>query len=282
MPRRKKAHSRPDTAMEERSAHTMQSVDWKKNRAAIWRAKHARLKPVVRLDPIRLDDLLGIEQQKQALLENTRQFLRGEPANHALLWGARGTGKSSLIRALLNEFGDEGLRCVEVNLADLDDLPEIVDLLDTAEARQYKFILYCDDLSFETGDTSYKGLKTILAGSLELPPENILLYATSNRRHLLPEDARDNEQTRVVGTELHYGDSVEETLSLADRFGLWLSFYPADWSTYLQIVDSYFPDYPGDREALHRAAKQFAMLRANHSGRTALQFRLSFDGAPGE
>ncbi len=224
---------------------------------------------------------MGIDHQKQQLLENTRKFLRGEPANHALLWGARGTGKSSLIKALLNEFGDTGLRCVEVNLADLDDLPEIVDLLDTEVARQYKFILFCDDLSFETGDQGYKGLKTVLAGSLELPPENVLLYATSNRRHLLPEDARDNAQTRVVGTELHHGDSVEETLSLADRFGLWLSFYPADWSTYLDIVDRYFPDYKGDRGELHRAAKQFAMLRANHSGRTALQFYLSCGRPPG-
>jgi len=256
----------------------MQTPHWKSTRAAIWRAKHTRLKPVTRLDPIRLDQLLGIDHQKQQLLENTRKFLRGEPANHTLLWGARGTGKSSLVKALLNEFGDAGLRCVEVNLADLEDLPEIVDLLDTEAAKPYKFILFCDDLSFEPGDANYKGLKTVLAGSLELPPENVLLYATSNRRHLLPEDARDNEQTRIVGTELHHGDSVEETLSLADRFGLWLSFYPADWDAYLEIVDRYFPDYEGDREQLHTAARQFAMLRANHSGRTAQQFYLSYCG----
>lgn len=254
----------------------MQAPNWKITHAAIWRAKHAHLKAVRRLDPIRLEQLLGIEQQKQQLLENTRKFLRNEAANHALLWGARGTGKSSLIKALLNEFAGDGLRCVEVELADLDDLPEIVDLLDTESARSYRFILFCDDLSFEQRDLRYKHLKTLLAGSLELPPENILLYATSNRRHLLPEDARDNEQTRIVGTELHHGDSVEETLSLADRFGLWLSFYPADWSTYLKTVDGYFPDYRGDREALHTAAKQFALLRANHSGRTAQQFYLSY------
>ncbi|MGL6162065.1 ATP-binding protein [Microbulbifer sp.] len=258
----------------------MQTLDWKNTPAAIWRAKHARLKPVRRLDPIRLEQLVGIEHQKQQLLENTEKFLRGEPANHTLLWGARGTGKSSLVKALLHEFGTAGLRCVEVNLPDLDDLPEIVDLLDTDSARDYKFILFCDDLSFEQGDLRYKHLKTILAGSLELPPDNILLYATSNRRHLLPEDTRDNEQTRVVGNELHHGDSVEETLSLADRFGLWLSFYPADWKTYLEIVDRYFSDYRGDREELHRAAKQFAMLRANHSGRTAEQFYFSY-GQPG-
>lgn len=253
----------------------MPSPDWKTIYAAVWRAKRAQLKPVTRLDPIALDQLIGIDHQKQQLLENTRRFLRGEPANHALLWGARGTGKSSLIKALLNELSDEGLRCVEVNLQDLDDLPEIVDLLDTEAGQRYRFILFCDDLSFEQGDPRYKNLKTVLAGSLELPPENLLLYATSNRRHLVPEDARDNAQTQVVGNELHHGDSVEETLSLADRFGLWLSFYPADWDTYLEIVDSYFPEYSGEREALHTAAKQFAMLRANHSGRTAEQFYLS-------
>lgn len=254
----------------------MRTLHWENTPAAVWRARHQRLKPVARLDPIRLDQLLGIEHQKQQLVENTQKFLRGEPANHALLWGARGTGKSSLIKALLNEFAGDGLRCVEVDVADLDDLPEIVDLLDTESARPYRFILFCDDLSFEQRDLRYKHLKTILAGSLELPPDNILLYATSNRRHLLPEDARDNEQTRLVGTELHHGDSVEETLSLADRFGLWLSFYPADWKTYLEIVDSYFADYRGDREELHRAAKQFAMLRAHHSGRTAEQFYFSY------
>ncbi|WP_250458668.1 ATP-binding protein [Microbulbifer litoralis] len=254
----------------------MRSLHWENTHAALWRARHQRLKPVTRPDPIRLEQLLGIEHQKQQLLENTRRFLRGERANHALLWGARGTGKSSLIKALLNECAADGLRCVEVDVSDLDDLPEIVDLLDTESARSYRFILFCDDLSFEQRDLRYKQLKTILAGSLELPPDNILLYATSNRRHLLPEDARDNEQTRVVGNELHHGDNVEETLSLADRFGLWLSFYPADWKTYLEIVDAYFPDHKGDRGELHRAAKQFAMLRANHSGRTAEQFYFSY------
>ena len=253
----------------------MRTPDWKTIYAAVWRAKRAYLKPATRLDPIRLDQLKGIGHQKQQLLDNTRRFLRGERANHALLWGARGTGKSSLVRALLNEFAGEGLRCIEVNLQDLDDLPEILDLLDSTAAQHYRYILFCDDLTFERGDPHYRNLKTILAGSLELPPENVLLYATSNRRHLLPEDARDNAQTRVVGNELHHGDSVEETLSLADRFGLWLSFYPADWDTYLQMVDSHFPDYRGDRAELHAAAKQFAMLRANHSGRTAEQFFLS-------
>ncbi|WP_193161390.1 ATP-binding protein [Microbulbifer hainanensis] len=257
----------------------MQTPDWKIFHAALWRARRAQLKPVTRLDPVSLEQLVGIDHQKQQLMDNTRRFLRGEPANHALLWGARGTGKSSLIKALLNEFAEDGLRCVEVNLQDLDDLPEVVDLLDNESARHYRFILFCDDLSFEQGDPRYKNLKTVLAGSLELPPDNVLLYATSNRRHLLPEDARDNAQTRVVGNELHHGDSVEETLSLADRFGLWLSFYPADWNTYLQIVDSYFADFRGDRSELHAAAKQFAMLRANHSGRTAEQFFLSFSTA---
>jgi len=254
----------------------MSLPDWNTICAAVWRAKRAQLKPITRLDPIRLAQLVGIEHQKQQLLDNTRRFLRGERANHALLWGARGTGKSSLIRALLNEFSGDGLRCIEVSLQDLDDLPEILDLLDNAPAQNYRFILFCDDLSFEQGDGRYKHLKTVLAGSLELPPDNVLLYATSNRRHLLPENAGDNVHTRVVGNELHHGDAVEEVLSLADRFGLWLSFYPADWETYLQIVDSYFADYRGDREQLHATARQFAMLRANHSGRTAEQFFLGF------
>ncbi|WP_299591458.1 ATP-binding protein [uncultured Microbulbifer sp.] len=254
----------------------MQKLDWKNHVAAIWRAKQGILKPVRRMDPIELDQLLGVDQQKLQLVENTQKFLRGEPANHTLLWGARGTGKSSLIKGLLNRFGDDGLRCVEVGLEDLEDLPEIVDLLDSGDARNYRFILFCDDFSFEKGDGRYKALKTILAGSLELPPENVLLYATSNRRHLIPENASDNQQTKIVNGELHHGDVVEETLSLADRFGLWLSFYPADWDSYLKMVDQYFNEFDGDREQLHTAARQFAMLRASHSGRTAEQFSRSY------
>ncbi|WP_105101587.1 ATP-binding protein [Microbulbifer pacificus] len=254
----------------------MQKIDWNNTLAAIWRAKYSALKPVRRLDPIGLDQLLGVDMQKQQLVDNTEQFLRGQPANHALLWGARGTGKSSLIKALLNRYGESGLRCVEVNLRDLDDLPEIVDLLDSGDARGYRFILFCDDLTFEPGDDRYKELKTVLAGSLELPPDNVLLYATSNRRHLIPERAEDNQHTRIVGGELHHGDNVEETLSLADRFGLWLSFYPANWDIYLRMVDQHFPDFEGDRTGLHTAAKQFAMLRASHSGRTAQQFYLDY------
>ncbi|WP_226662786.1 ATP-binding protein [Microbulbifer aggregans] len=247
-------------------------MDWKKYRAAIWRPKTAALKPVRRLDPVSAGQLLGIDTQKQQIFENTRRFLRGEPANHALLWGSRGTGKSSLIKALLNAYADDGLRCVEVNFHDLNDIPEIIDLLDSDDAREYRFILFCDDLAFERGDARYKALKSILEGSLELPPENVLLYATSNRRHLLPEDSAANRDTRIVDGELHHGDQVEETLSLADRFGLWLSFYPANWEMYLQMVDQHFGDFDGDRTALHTAAKQFAMLRASHSGRTAQQF----------
>lgn len=251
-------------------------MDWEKYRAAIWRPKTATLKPVRRMDPVSADLLVGIDTQKQALFDNTRRFLQGKPANHALLWGSRGTGKSSLIKALLNTFADDGLRCVEVNFHDLDDIPEIIDLLDSEDTREYRFILFCDDLAFERGDARYKALKSILEGSLELPPENVLLYATSNRRHLLPEDMAVNRDTRIVEGELHHGDQVEETLSLADRFGLWLSFYPADWDAYLRMVDQLFTDYVGDRAELHTAAKQFAMLRASHSGRTAQQFYKGF------
>ncbi|MEX1032106.1 MAG: ATP-binding protein [Cellvibrionaceae bacterium] len=248
------------------------SIDWNQIPAAIWRSRRGVLRPVSQLDPIRLDQLLGIEIQKQKLIANTERFLSGFSANNALLWGSRGTGKSSLIKALLNHYFDRGLRIIEVDKNDLVDLPEIVD--DIRELPQ-RFVLYCDDLSFAEGENTYKAMKSVLEGSIERPPENIVLYATSNRRHLMPEARSDNKLTEIVSGELHYGDSVEEKLSLADRFGLWLSFYPINWDEYFKLVDSYFGDYRGDRKALHEAARQFALLRASHSGRTAKQFFLS-------
>ncbi len=247
--------------------------DWKDVPAAVWRSRRSLLRPVKQLDPVRLQELLAIDEQKQKLVANTKAFLAGGAANNVLLWGSRGTGKSSLIKALLNDYFDQGLRVIEVDKNDLIDLPEIVD--DIRELEQ-RFIVFCDDLSFAEGEQSYKALKSVLEGSIELPPDNVIIYATSNRRHLLPEKQSDNQQTRLVEGELHYGDTVEETLSLADRFGLWLSFYPLSWEDYFNIVDSYFENYQGDRKVLHEAGRQFALQRASHSGRTAKQFYLSW------
>jgi predicted AAA+ superfamily ATPase len=251
----------------------MISVNWHTTVAAIWRPRRQRLHAVQHVDPIELTDLIGIDQQKQKLLDNTRRFLQGKPANNALLWGAKGTGKSSLIKAVLNAHHQQGLRLIEVDKDDLINLPEIVD--DVRELPQ-RFIVFCDDLSFDDQERTYKHLKSVLEGSIELPPENVLLYATSNRRHLMPEFMQDNLDTHLINDELHYSDTVEEKTSLADRFGLWISFYPINTREYLDIVDAYFPDYQGEREQLHAAAKQFALARGSKSGRTAKQFFLSY------
>jgi predicted AAA+ superfamily ATPase len=245
------------------------SIDWNTTLAAIWRPRRAYLRAVKHIDPIRLDQLMGVEAQKAALCHNTERFLAGEPANNALLWGTRGTGKSSLIKALLNAYHAGGLRLIQVDKQDLVELPEIVDGLRELPQR---FIVFCDDLSFETGEAGYKELKSVLEGSVELPPDNLRVYATSNRRHLLPEYQEDNQGAKRVGNEIHFREAVEEKISLSDRFGLWLSFYPIDQDDYLAIVDSYFPDYRGDRGQLHTAAKQFALARGGRSGRVARQF----------
>ncbi len=250
-------------------------IDWHTTVAAIWRSRQEVLRPVRRIAPLHLDDLLGIEDQKAALLRNTERFLADLPANHALLWGARGTGKSSLVKALLNHLAPRGLRLIEVDRADLVDLPDIVDLIC---AEPFRFLVFCDDLSFETGDPSYKALKTILEGSIELPPDNVLFYATSNRRHLMPEAMEDNLQARVVGTELHHAEAVEEKIALSDRFGLWLSFHPIDQDLYLRMVDACFGDWSGDRAELHRQALRFALLRGGRSGRAAAQFHRQMVG----
>lgn len=245
-------------------------IDWKNTYAAIYRAKKDYLKPVNHFDDISFDDLIGIERQKSALIQNTKRFVDGLPANNVLLWGARGTGKSSLIKALLNAYKDDGLRVIEIDREDLDELIEIADMI---RQEPYKFIIFCDDLSFEEGEKGYKGLKRILEGSIEKSPENIKIYATSNRRHLITEYHRDNEGTQVGRNgEIHYSDSVEEKISLSDRFGLWLSFYHGTQQEYLNMVDSYFKEYKGDMDHLHHEALQFAQQRASKSGRTAKQF----------
>jgi len=249
------------------------SIDWNSTQAAIWRPASGRLRAVKRLDSVSFDDLLGIERQCAAFKDNIEGFLRGESANNMLLWGSRGTGKSSLIKAALNHYGHQGLRVIEIDKDDLANLCEVVDELHELPQR---FIIFCDDLSFDEGDTAYKHLKSVLEGSIELPPENVLVCATSNRRHIITELKSDNSRVDLINGELHYGDTVEEKLSLADRFGLWLSFYPNNTAQYLAIVDSLFKGFGGDREALHLSAKQFAMTRASKSGRTARQFYLQW------
>jgi predicted AAA+ superfamily ATPase len=249
------------------------NIDWNKTWAAVWRHHRQQLHPVKAIDGVTLNALVGIDRQKRELRTNTQRLLDGKPANHALLWGARGTGKSSLIKAVLNEYIPQGLRLIEVFKTDLFHLPDIVDGI---RDLPQKFIIYCDDFSFEVNDDSYIGLKTLLEGSIEQPPDNVKLYATSNRRHLIPEYMQENLDSKIIEGELHYSDAIEEKISLSDRFGLWLSFYQPDLQGYLDIVDSYFPNYPGERAVLHKAAKDFAMLRASKSGRTAKQFYNSF------
>lgn len=244
-------------------------INWEETPAAIWRRRKGYLRGVKKVDPIQLGSLVGIERQKNLLCDNTERFLTGLPANNALLWGARGTGKSALVKALLNNYKGRGLRLIQVDKDDLIDLPDIVDEI---REQPFHYIIFCDDLSFESGENSYKPLKTVLEGSIEAAPANILLYATSNRRHLVPEQLRDNLDTQVTEREIHYGDAVEEKISLSDRFGLWVSFHAIGIQEYLAIVDSYFSNYKGDREELHNAAKLFAMTRGSRSGRTAKQF----------
>lgn len=246
-----------------------------------WRKRSGgagRLEAIRRFNPVRLADLLHIERQKDALERNTRQFLAGLPANNALMWGPRGTGKSSLVKALLNDYAALGLRLVEVDRLCLVDLPDIVDRLHDRPAR---YVIYCDDLSFDDNDATYRALKTVLDGSVLDTPDNIIIYATSNRRHLLPEHQSDNQGARLVDGELHHSEAVEEKISLSERFGLWLSFHPLSQARYLDIAFHWLRAFNADltqTETVRAAALQWALLHGSRSGRAAHQFARDFAG----
>lgn len=256
--------------------------DW--NEATAWRYRkratgHGSLEPVRHFAAIALSELQKIDDQKERVRRNTRQFVEGHPANNVLLTGSRGTGKSSLIRACLAEYAHLGLRLIEVDKADLTDLPDIVDVV---AGRPEKFIVYCDDLSFEDGDAGYKALKSILDGSVAASTANVLIYATSNRRHLLPEYMKENlAYTHTADGEVHPGEATEEKISLSERFGLWVSFYPFSQDEYLAIVAQWLSAFGASEQEHERArpaALVWALERGSRSGRVALQFARDYMG----
>jgi predicted AAA+ superfamily ATPase len=257
--------------------------DWTVVTAARWRKRNGRgyLQAVRHPHAVDLDDLVAIDAQKDAVLRNTRQFVAGFPANNVLLTGSRGTGKSSLVKAMLARHAAEGLRLVEVDKADLVDLP---DLAERVAPQPYRYIVFCDDLTFDAGEAGYKALKVMLDGSIAGAAGNVLIYATSNRRHLLPEYFAENLETRHVGDEVHPGESVEEKISLSERFGLWISFYPFVQDDYLAAVSRWLahfgvaPASEKDAEARTREALQFALSRGSRSGRVAWQFARHYAG----
>jgi predicted AAA+ superfamily ATPase len=255
--------------------------DWKRGFAFRWRKRGAGgyLQPVAHASTIRLGDLHNIAPQKLQIEQNTRQFVQKRPANNVLLTGARGTGKSSLIKACLNQFAADGLRLIEVDKADLAELPDIVDLV---AGRPERFIIFCDDLSFEEGEGGYKALKVALDGSISAQSDNVLIYATSNRRHLMPERMSDNAgYSHDDQGDLHPGETVEEKISLSERFGLWLSFYPFKQDDYLDIVAHWLGSFGCDAaqiEAARPEALRWALQRASRSGRVAWQFAKDYAG----
>ena len=257
-----------------------EAPDWKSSTAYRWRrrANSGFLQPVTHRHKIRLSDLQGISEQKQLIDQNTRQFVGGFTANNVLLTGAKGTGKSSLVKAVLNKYSSKGLRLIEVEKHDLRDLPDIVDMVAQAP---YRFIIFCDDLSFDAEEPGYKALKVVLDGSIAATSDNVLIYATSNRRHLMPEYMQENLETKYLGEEIHPGESIEEKISLSERFGLWIAFYPFDQDEYLAIVDYWvgkLAAMPKVTEGTRQEALQWALLRGSRSGRVAWQFARDWAG----
>jgi predicted AAA+ superfamily ATPase len=256
------------------------ATDWDASIAFRWRKREGRgsIESIRQVHRIGLDDLRGIDAQKKAVEQNTRQFVAGLPANNVLLTGARGTGKSSLVKALLNKYAPRGLRVIEVEKDDLTDLAQIVDRI---SERPERFIVFCDDLSFEADEPGYKALKVVLDGSVAAASENCLIYATSNRRHLMPEFMSENLEYKRVGEEIHPGETSEEKVSLSERFGVWVSFYPFDQDEYLEIVGrwlTFFKVPEPDSDAVRHAALQWALSRGSRSGRVAWQFARDWAG----
>ena len=260
----------------------LRAPDWSGSVAFRYRKRssgHGTLEPVRHIGAMRLDDLQEISDQKEKIRRNTEQFVSGRPANNVLLTGSRGTGKSSLIKACLNEYSARGLRLIEVDKADLVDLPDIVDVV---SALPEKFIVFCDDLSFEEGEPGYKALKSILDGSVAAATPNVLIYATSNRRHLLPEYMTENlTYTHTEDGEVHPGEVVEEKISLSERFGLWVSFYPFSQDEYLTITAQWLSSFGVSADAIAQArpaALVWALERGSRSGRVAYQFARDYAG----
>lgn len=260
----------------------LSAPDW--SQAIAWRYRkrssgHGALEPVRNVADIRLGDLKEIDPQKEKIQRNTLQFVQGQPANNVLLTGARGTGKSSLVKACLNEYSSQGLRLIEVDKTDMVDLPDIVDIV---AGRPEKFMVFCDDLSFEEGEPGYKALKSILDGSVAAATPNVLIYATSNRRHLLPEYMKENlTYTHTDDGEVHPGEVVEEKISLSERFGLWVSFYPFSQEEYLAIVAQWLSHFSVSASAIEAARPEalvWALERGSRSGRVAYQFARDYAG----
>jgi uncharacterized protein len=257
--------------------------DWSASVAFRYRKRssgHGTLEPVRHVAPMRLADLQEIDGQKDRIRRNTLQFVQGLPANNVLLTGARGTGKSSLVKACLNEYAPQGLRLIEVDKADLVDLPDLVDVV---ADRTERFIVFCDDLSFEDGEAGYKALKSILDGSVSAAGQNVLVYATSNRRHLLPEYMKENlSYSHTPDGEVHPGEVVEEKISLSERFGLWVSFYPFSQDEYLAIVAQWLASFgvpPTEIDGARAQSLVWALERGSRSGRVAYQFARDYAGS---